>query len=148
MDQVIKIQNKCSQWDDTVSLNFEQRFKRRVTMYSDSGYEFFLSLEKAAELPVNGVLVLESKKKIKIIASSEDLMKVQAKTKIELMRAIWHIGNRHLNCDICDNKIILKHDDVIAGMLVNLGCEVSYFNGPFIPLSGAYGIGRTFSHSH
>jgi len=148
MDVVKEIRTDCTQFDATISLDFENRFKRRLKLTSDSGYDFFLALEKAAELPVDGVLILESGKKIKILAADEALMKIKSETKLNLMRVGWHIGNRHLNCDIRDDEIVLKHDDVIAKMLINLGCDVSYFKGPFTPLSGAYGIGRTFSHSH
>ncbi len=29
-----------------------------------------------------------------------------------------------------------------------LNCKVSYFQDCFTPLSGAYGVGRTFTHTH
>ena len=148
MDTVVEIKNKSSRFDDHISLDFEERFRRRVVLKTDSGYEFFLALEKAAELPVGGIFVLQSGKKIKILAANEELMMVRANSKIELIKASWHIGNRHLNCDIKDDQIVLRNDEIIAKMLIGLGCNISYLNAPFLPLSGAYGIGRTFSHSH
>ena len=70
MDTVVEIKNKSSRFDDHISLDFEERFRRRVVLKTDSGYEFFLALEKAAELPVGGIFVLQSGKKIKILAAN------------------------------------------------------------------------------
>jgi urease accessory protein UreE len=42
----------------------------------------------------------------------------------------------------------LREDKVIADMLEKLNCKVSYFQDCFTPLSGAYGVGRTFTHAH
>ena len=148
MDIVEEITNQSLKFDDTISLDFEARFKRKIKLVSDSGYEFFLSLDKASELPVNGTLILKSKKKIRVLAAKEALMRIETENTIELMKAIWHIGNRHLNCDICETSVILREDKVIADMLEKLNCKVSYFQDCFTPLSGAYGLGRTFSHTH
>ena len=148
MDIVEEITNQSLKFDDTISLDFEARFKRKIKFVSDSGYEFFLSLDKASELPVNGTLILKSKKNIRVLAAKEALMRIETENTIELMKAIWHIGNRHLNCDICETSVILREDKVIADMLEKLNCKVSYFQDCFTPLSGAYGLGRTFSHTH
>ena len=148
MDIVEEITNQSLKFDDTISLDFEARFKRKIRLVSDSGYEFFLSLDKASELPVNGTLILKSKKNIRVLAAKEALMRIETENTIELMKAIWNIGNRHLNCDICETSVILREDKVIADMLEKLNCKVSYFQDCFTPLSGAYGLGRTFSHTH
>ena len=148
MDIVEEITNQSLKFDDTISLDFEARFKRKIKLVSDSGYEFFLSLDKASELQVNGTLILKSKKNIRVLAAKEALMRIETENTIELMKAIWHIGNRHLNCDICETSVILREDKVIADMLEKLNCKVSYFQDCFTPLSGAYGLGRTFSHTH
>ena len=148
MDTVEKVTEQSLEFNDTISLDFDARFKRKIKLVSDSGYEFFLSLDKATELPVNGTLILKSKKKIKVLAAKEALMRVETKNTIDLMKAIWHIGNRHLNCDISSTEVILREDKVIAEMLKKLKCKVSHFEDCFTPLSGAYGVGRTFQHTH
>ena len=148
MDTVEEVTEKSLEFNDTISLDFDARFKRKIKLVSDSGYEFFLSLDKATELPVNGTLILKSKKKIKVLAAKEALMRVETENTIDLMKAIWHIGNRHLNCDISGTEVILREDKVIAEMLKKLKCKVSHFEDCFTPLSGAYGVGRTFQHTH
>ena len=76
MDTVEEVTDQSLGFDDTISLDFDARFKRKIKLVSDSGYEFFLSLDKATELPVNGTLVLKSKKKIKVLADKEALMSI------------------------------------------------------------------------
>lgn len=148
MDIVEEITDQSLVFDDTISLDFDARFKRKIKLISDTGYEFFLSLDKAVELPANGTLILKSGKKIRVLAAKEALMRIETENTIDLMKAIWHIGNRHLNCDISGSEVILREDKVIAEMLKKLKCKVSYFEDCFTPLSGAYGVGRTFTHTH
>ena len=69
MDTVEEVTDQSLGFDDTISLDFYARFKRKIKLVSDSGYEFFLSLDKATELPVNVTLILKSKKKIKVLAA-------------------------------------------------------------------------------
>lgn len=148
MDIVEEITDQSLVFDDTISLDFDARFKRKIKLISDTGYEFFLSLDKAVELPANGTLILKSGKKIRVLAAKEALMRIETENTIDLMKAIWHIGNRHLNCDISSTEVILREDKVIAEMLKKLKCKVSHFEDCFTPLSGAYGVGRTFQHTH
>ena len=70
MDTVEEVTEKSLEFNDTISLDFDARFRRKIKLVSDNGYEFFLSLDKAAELPVNGTLILKSKKKIRVLAVS------------------------------------------------------------------------------
>ena len=77
MDTVEEVTDQSLGFDDTISLDFDARFKRKIKLVSDSGYEFFLSLDKATELPVNGTLILKSKKKIRVLAAKAALMRVE-----------------------------------------------------------------------
>ena len=45
-------------------------------------------------------------------------MRIEIENTIDLMKAIWHIGNRHLNCAIV-KAVILREDKVIADMFEN-----------------------------
>ena len=46
MDTVEEVTDQSLEFDDTISLDFDARFKRKIKLVSDSGYEFFLSLDK------------------------------------------------------------------------------------------------------
>ena len=41
MDIVEEITDQSLKFDDTISLDFDARFKRKIKLVSDSGFEFF-----------------------------------------------------------------------------------------------------------
>jgi len=64
------------------------------------------------------------------------------------MKGAWHIGNRHLPCEIDIESLTLHYDHVIKEMLENLGLVVEVIYQPFNPEGGAYGETRTSGHKH
>ena len=65
-----------------------------------------------------------------------------------LKQIIWHIGNRHLPCQIEENRILIQDDAVILDMVLKLHGNVKKVFEKFKPEGGAYGMGRTHSHKH
>ncbi len=133
---------------DTLTLPYDDRFRRRVAMSSDNGLSFLLDLPEAAELRHGDSLVLEDGRLIRIVAADEPIMEAVPANPADLARVAWHVGNRHLTCRIGTDRLILRADRVIAEMLEKLGCTVTFRDGPFQPERGAYGQGRTHDHAH
>ena len=133
---------------DTVTLTYDDRFRRRMAMTGDGGTAFVLDLPETVELREGDTLLLEDGRQIRVLAAPEDLMVAACENPLHLTRTAWHIGNRHLPCEIHADHITLRWDHVIAGMLEQLGCNVTRVTAPFNPEGGAYGQGRTHGHSH
>lgn len=133
---------------DTVTLSYEDRYRRRIALTGDNGTAFLLDLTEATELNEGDHLLLEDGRTIEVRAAPEDLMKATARDPHHLIRTAWHVGNRHLPCAIHKDHLILRWDHVIAEMLEGLGCSVERIEAPFVPEGGAYGHGRTHGHSH
>ena len=133
---------------DTVTLCYDDRFRRRIAMRGDNGLEFLLDLAKTCELRDGDDLLLDDGCHVRVRAADEELMRARCDDPLHLTRTAWHIGNRHLPCEITEEAIILRRDKVIADMLVGLGCKVDQVIAPFNPEGGAYGMGRTHSHEH
>ena len=131
---------------DTVTLDYDARFRRRVALTGDGGLAFLLDLPAARELREGDSLLLEDGKTVTVRAAPEDLMEARADTPMALARTAWHIGNRHLPCEIHADCLRLRWDHVIAEMLTGQGCVVQRVTAPFQPEGGAYGHGRTPSH--
>ena len=133
---------------DTITLSFADRFRRRMAMVADGGLEFLLDLPVASELVSGDCLALEDGRLVRVVAADEKLMRAYGSDSSALARVAWHVGNRHLPCEIHQEHIVLAYDHVIFDMLEKLGCVVEVFEGPFNPEGGAYGQGRTHGHSH
>ncbi|MBL4808043.1 MAG: urease accessory protein UreE [Rhodobacteraceae bacterium] len=133
---------------DTITLAYDDRFRRRIALVSDNGLSFLLDLNQTTELSDGDVLCLTDGRNIRVVSAAEDLMEAVADDPLHLTRTAWHIGNRHLPCEILTDKIVLRWDHVIAEMLEKQGCLVSRVSAPFNPGGGAYGNGRTHGHTH
>lgn len=133
---------------DTITLTYDDRYRRRILMKSDHGLEFLLDLEKTTELRSGNFLELEDGRLIEIIAASEKLMKASSSDQLLITKGAWHIGNRHLSCEMNMGSVTLRFDHVIKEMLENLGLVVEIIYQPFNPEGGAYGDTRTTGHQH
>ncbi|MCF6328060.1 MAG: urease accessory protein UreE [Devosiaceae bacterium] len=150
-DKIIRatsISETSTEQAGSITLVYSDRFRRRVAMISDNGIEFVLDLAEATEMKDGFFLMLEDGRSIQIVGAKEKLMRIWGKDLQHLTRAAWHVGNRHLACEIHPDYIVLAHDRIIKKMLLGLGCKVEEFEGPFSPEGGAYGQGRVLGHSH
>lgn len=145
---VTSVTSDASKAKDTVTLSYDDRFRRRIALKSDAGLAFLLDLPKVVELREGQALVLDDGQTIRVIAAPEALMQAHCDDPLHLTRTAWHVGNRHLPAEIHKDHLVLRWDHVIADMLSNLGCEVTRCKAPFNPESGAYGQGRTHGHAH
>jgi urease accessory protein len=144
---------QAGQWSgqatDRIVLAFDQRWRRRLTLTTESGEAFLLDLPQAQVLRGGDALVLEDGRLVAVEAAGEALLEVRATEKISLARLAWHLGNRHTPAAIEDRRILVRKDHVLADMLRRLGAEVGEVIAPFDPEGGAYATGHsTYGHSH
>ena len=45
---------------------------------------------------------------VQVIAQKENLIKITAKTNLELIKVAYHLGNRHMEIEINENFLITK----------------------------------------
>lgn len=133
--------------DDEVTLDFEQRHRRRLTMIGTRGLEFLLDLPRAHRLRAGDALVLEDGRRVKVNAAPEALSEIRAGGGDELVRIAWHLGNRHLPVMLAPGKLIIRRDHVIDDMVHGLGATVTHIEAPFDPERGAY-AGGGHAHHH
>ncbi len=132
---------------DHVTLSYDDRHRRRITVTGDHGVRALLDLPHAMLLMGGSGLRLEDGRILEIRARIEPLLEVRAEDAASLLRLAWHIGNRHLSAQIETDRILIRKDHVIATMLTGLGATVTEIEAPFDPEGGAYG-GRHTSHDH
>jgi urease accessory protein len=133
---------------DTVTLDREARYRRRIAMESDRGHKFLLDLAEATYLAQGDALELSNGALIKVQAAPEELMEIHAHDAHALARIAWHIGNRHTPAEITELAIYIKPDHVLAEMVEGLGAHVHEVRRPFEPEGGAYGSKGPLQKGH
>jgi urease accessory protein len=128
---------------DTVTLLFDDRYRRRLRMLGDGGLDFLLDLAEPVVLHTGDGLRLEEGGFVEVKAAEEDLVEVRGRDAASFARVAWHLGNRHLPAQIDSDRILIRDDHVIVDMLKGLGADVRKVRVPFDPEGGAYG-----QHNH
>ena len=123
---------------DTVVLDFDARYRRRVTMTGVGGLEFLLDLAEATMLRGGDGLRLEDGRLVEVVAEPEPLAEIRARDPLALIRVAWHFGNRHLPTEILAKALRIRRDPVIEAMVEGLGARAIALEAPFNPEAGAY----------
>ncbi|WP_420862665.1 urease accessory protein UreE [Algirhabdus cladophorae] len=129
---------------DRVSLTYDQRFLRRKVIELASGAKLLVDLPQTTSLNHGGVLITDAATEVRVEAAPEELLEITG----DLVRLAWHIGNRHMPCQIEAERLLIQRDHVIEDMLGKLAATTRPITAPFTPEGGAYGHGRTHSHAH
>jgi urease accessory protein len=134
---------------DSVTLDFDDRFRRRRLYTGDAGLSFILDLPEAQVMRDGDGLALAGGGFVRVRAAPEPLVEVSAASPDHLLRLAWHLGNRHLPAEIGEGRILIRHDHVIIRMLQGLGAALREVQAPFNPEGGAYGEhNRAPAHPH
>jgi|TARA_R100000687_G_scaffold59357_2_gene47887 urease accessory protein len=126
-----------------VELAHDQRALRRKLVTLDNGLDVLVDLPQTVALETGDALKLEDGRFAEIVAAKEPLYAITGNSTTHLSQLCWHIGNRHLPCQIeaksgVPQRLLIGRDHVIKDMLEGLGAKVAEINAPFSPLRGAY----------
>jgi urease accessory protein len=81
-------------------------------------------------------------------AAPEPLLLVRAADALELLRAAYHLGNRHVALEVRQGELRLLEDPVLADLLERRGLVLERRREPFLPEGGAYASGHGQAHGH
>jgi urease accessory protein len=134
---------------DSLTLNYDNRHRRRIRLKTDAGADLLLDLPKAVAMAHGDGLRLEDGRWLSVKAAPEALIEVRAEGATRLARIAWHIGNRHFPAQILDGAIRFRPDHVMEAMVAGLGGSMTRLDAPFQPEGGAYGGGgQAQGHGH
>ena len=132
--------------DTTVTLPRDQREKSRLKVMLDDGREAGLFFEKGVSFQDGDLIISDDDTVIvEVKAADETVSSVYCDDPLQLARACYHLGNRHIPLQIDEGILRYQHDHVLDDMVRGLGLEVKTDQAPFEPESGAYAGG---SHGH
>ena len=127
----------------TLPMTADDRTRSRHRFETDAGEMLNLHLPRGTVLRDRDLLQSEDGSCLVLVtAKPEPVLTVRASTPLLLLRAAYHLGNRHVSLEVTDNYLRFSPDSVLQGMLEKMGLEVTDEIVPFQPETGAYG------HSH
>lgn len=126
----------------TLELPFDARQKTRLRTALASGEEVGLMLPRGEVLRGGDLLVASDGRVIEVVARPEAVLHVTCDTPEDLLRAAYHLGNRHVAVEVGEGYLRLAADHVLEGMLEGLGAKVASLQAPFEPEAGAYEAGH------
>ncbi len=137
-------------WDnasavDSITLDADERHRRRVVLTGEHGTKFLLDLPQATALRDGDGLVLDDGSIVRIVGRPEPLIEIAAADAHDVARLAWHIGNRHIDVQIVGERLRIRRDHVIEDMLRGLGARLTPVEAPFDPEHGAYDL---HAHGH
>jgi urease accessory protein len=144
---MLVIESRCDKaaHQEQLSLPFELRQKSRLRTKLASGEEAGLFLEHGSILRGGDCLRANDGRIVLVVAADEELMEAKCVTPFQLVRAAYHLGNRHVPVQIGDGWLRFQADEVLAQMLRGLNATVSKVSAQFEPEAGAYAGGH---HHH
>ncbi len=130
---------------ETVELNFDTRQKSRFRATLKDGTDIGADLPRTGILRSGSFIATHDGDILRVDAKPERLMQVTAKTDFELLKAAYHLGNRHVPLMLTPYALYFEPDHVLAEMVKGLGLIVKEVEHMFEPESGAY---AQHAHDH
>lgn len=130
---------------ETVELNFDTRQKSRFRATLKDGTDIGADLPRTGILRSGSFIATRDGDILRVDAKPERLMQVTAKTDFELLKAAYHLGNRHVPLMLTPYALYFEPDHVLAEMVEGLGLVVKEVEHMFEPESGAY---AQHAHDH
>jgi urease accessory protein len=136
----------------SVDLPWDTRQKSRFDATDSAGRVLGVFLPRGHVVRGGDVLVAEDGSLIRVNAAPQPLLVVrpcsQHGSPLDLMRAAYHLGNRHVQLEVQADRLQVEPDHVLAQLLRAMHLTVSEETLPFEPESGAYGTSGEHSHGH
>ena len=125
-----------------VELDWDVRCKSRFDATDSSGRPFGVFLPRGTVVRGGDVLVAEDGSLIAVRAAPQPVLVVRHcpdhGAPFDLLRAAYHLGNRHVQLELQPDQLLLEPDHVLADLLKQMHLLVSEAQLPFEPESGAY----------
>ena len=137
----------------TVTLDWDVRQKSRFDATDSEGRQIGVFLPRGTSVRGGDVLVAEDGSLIAVQAAPQAVLEVRACAEhgspFDLLRAAYHLGNRHVQLELQPDRLLLEPDHVLADMLRQMHLIVTEADSAFEPEAGAYAAeGHGHVHPH
>jgi len=136
----------------SVSLDWDTRRKSRFAATDSQGRELAVFLARGTVVRGGDVLVCEDGSLVRVLAKEQPVLVVRRCAEhggtADLLRAAYHLGNRHVALEVQAERLQLEPDHVLAELLRHMHLLVNEELAPFEPEGGAYGHEQAHGHEH
>ena len=139
----------------SVELDWDVRQKSRFDATDSAGRHLGVFLPRGTLVRGGDVLVTADGSLVRVIAAPQPVLRITPcpahGSPFDLVRAAYHLGNRHVQIELKSDHLKIEPDHVLADMLRAMHLIVNAAEEGFEPEGGAYaagGHGHSHSHSH
>jgi urease accessory protein len=142
----------------TLTLDWDVRQKSRFDSESSDGRRVGVFLPRGTSVRGGDVLITQDGSLLRVVAAPQPVLKITACTDhhhghkhdpaFDLMRAAYHLGNRHVPIELQSDHLKIEPDHVLADLLRAMHLNVDEVREPFEPEAGAYAAGHDHGQSH
>lgn len=134
----------------TLQLDWDVRQKSRFEATDSQGRALGVFLPRGTAVRGGDVLVAEDGSMVRVIAAPQPVLVIthcpEHGTPFDLMRAAYHLGNRHVPIELQPDHLKIEPDHVLADLLRSMHLIVREDNAAFEPEGGAYGNAGAHAH--
>jgi len=143
-----------------IELDWDVRQKSRFDATTSDGQYLGVFLPRGTVVRGGDVLVTASGTLVRVVAAPQPVLRVTAcndhghhhthehDAAFDLMRAAYHLGNRHVPIELRPDHLKIEPDHVLADLLRAMHLKVAEVSEPFEPEAGAYGQHAAHGHAH
>jgi urease accessory protein len=132
-----------------VELDWDVRQKSRFDAVDSMGRTLGVFLPRGTVVRGGDVLVAEDGSMIRVQAAPQPVLVItpcaEHGSLFDLVRAAYHLGNRHVQIELQPDHLKIEPDHVLADMLRAMHLTVKDAQAAFEPEGGAYAVG---GHAH
>jgi len=137
----------------TVELDWDVRQKSRFDATDSQGRSLGIFLPRGTVVRGGDVLVTEDGSMVRVVAAPQPVLVItpcaEHGTPFDLVRAAYHLGNRHVQIELQPDHLKIEPDHVLADMLRAMHLTVREATLGFEPEGGAYASGgHGHGHAH
>ena len=133
-----------------LTLPWELRQRSRFEAVDDAGQPLAVVLDRGQVLRGGDMLVAADGSLRQVVAAPQAVLVVTAcpahGRPFDLMRAAYHLGNRHVALQLAPQRLLLEPDPVLAELMQRMQLVVEEAMEAFEPELGAYGRSAMLGH--
>ncbi len=136
----------------TVELDWDVRQKSRFEATDSQGRRLGVFLPRGTVVRGGDVLLAQDGSFVRVLAAPQPVLRITPcathGSPFDLVRAAYHLGNRHVPIELAPTHLQIEPDHVLADMLRSMHLVVQDVQAPFEPEGGAYAGGHAHGHGH